>query len=384
MKLNACMRQLGHWGCLASVLALAACSSLNPFATEPKHKPAELGKFTPTAEISRLWRSSVGESKDTVFTPAVVGAHVYAAGADGVLARFDEGRETWRQRSDKRFSAGVGADDQRVAVATLKGEVLVYAADTGKPLWQAQVSSEVLAIPLVTDKYVIVRSGDARIFGFDAATGKRLWVYQRSSPTLALRSQAGIVASPRAILAGFSGGKLVAINPVNGASLWEATVALPRGTTELERVTDVASLPVVYENTVCAVAYQGRLACFELSNGTQLWTRDVSSSQGLAADQKAVYVSDEQGVLQAYGRSNGASLWQQDKLTYRGLGRPLVVGNHVAVGDALGVLHLLERDSGRFAARIALDGALMAAPQAYRDGLVVQSINGSVQALGVH
>lgn len=378
------MRKAGYWSCLAGVLTLTACASLNPFATEPKNKPTELAKFQTTAEISRLWRASVGGSKDSVLTPAVVGSQVYAAGADGTLARFDAGREVWRQRSDKAYSAGVGADAQRVAVATLKGEVLVHAADTGKLLWQAQVSSEVLAAPLVNDTYVIVRSGDARIFGFEAATGKRLWVYQRSAPTLALRSQAGIVASSRAILAGFSGGKLVAINPQNGATLWEAAVALPRGTTELERVTDVASLPAVYENTVCAVAYQGRLACFDLSNGTQLWTRDVSSSQGLAIDQKAVYVSDEQGVLQAYGRSNGASLWQQDKLSYRGLGRPLVVGHHVAVGDALGILHLLERDSGRFAARITLDAALLADPQSYRDGLVVQSSNGTVQALGVH
>ena len=40
-------------------------------------------------------------------------------------------------------------------------------------------------------------------------------------------------------------------------------MALPRGATELERVADVMGNPVVDERQVCAVAYQGRVACFD-------------------------------------------------------------------------------------------------------------------------
>jgi hypothetical protein len=45
------------------------------------------------------------------------------------------------------------------------------------------------------------------------------------------------------LYAGFPGGKLVALDATNGAQLWETTVALPRGATELERVADVMGNP---------------------------------------------------------------------------------------------------------------------------------------------
>src|SRR3972149_5348703 len=90
------------------------------------------------------------------------------------------------------------------------------------------------------------------------------------------------------VFAGFSGGKLVAVLLANGGVRWEATVSLPRGTTELERVTDVVGLPWISEREVCAVAYQGRVACFDVITGNLLWARPMSSTAGLDADPRYV------------------------------------------------------------------------------------------------
>ena len=78
------------------------------------------------------------------------------------------------------------------------------------------------------------------------------------------------------VFAGFPGGKLVAINLSNGSVGWEAVVSRPRGATELERITDITSLPVADEYQICAVAFQGRVACFEIASGN-LWARDASA-----------------------------------------------------------------------------------------------------------
>lgn len=369
---------------VAAAMALGACSSLNPFVSEPKNKPAELTSFTPTADLRSDWQAEIGRSREFVFTPAVVGSSVYAAAEDGALARFDNGREAWRINVGQPLSGGVGSNGKLVAVGSAKGDVLVFDAASGKPVWKTQVSSEVLAAPTVGENLVVVRSGDSRIFGFDAKDGKRLWVYQRSTPTLSLRSHVGVVLGGRAVLAGFPGGKLVALSAVNGAALWESTVALPKGATELERVADITSIPVVYGNAVCAVAYQGRVACFELSNGNALWSREISSSSGIDVDQKGVYVSDEKGAVQAYDRSNGSSLWKQDKLSYRGLSKPLAMGAYIAVADSFGIVHLLRRDDGSFAGRFNTDGgAVIADPQNFRDGFVVQTRSGTIHSLSV-
>ena len=374
----------------ALLLLLSACSTLdklNPFSGPPsKNKPAELTAFPSLVTLQAAWQASIGASEEYVFTPAVVGSSTYVSARDGSVARFDDGRQVWRVSAGQVVSGGAGSDGKVVVVGTPKGEVLAFDASNGKEIWKARVSSEVLAAPAVGDGLVAVRSGDSRIFGFDAADGKRRWVYQRSTPALSLRSFAGLTLAGRNLFAGFPGGRLVSISAANGAALWESAVALPKGATELERVTDVTSVPVVGSRDVCAVAYQGRVACFDLNNGNQLWTREITSSAGLDMDAKAVYVSDDKGAVQAFDRSNGSSLWKQDKLYMRGLSRPLALGGslskYVAVADSQGVVHLIKSEDGAFAGRFAGDGSAVSADlQPSKDGFVMQTRKGGIYAL---
>lgn len=374
------------WLALGASLLLAGCSTvekLNPFSSSaPKIKPTELTAIQPTAELRSTWQASVGNAGTYTLSPAVVGDSVYAAARDGTVARFDGGRQVWRIAAGQPISGGVGSDGKLVVVGTSKGEVLAFDAATGRETWKARVSSEVLAAPAVADGLAIVRSGDSRIFGFDAVDGKRRWVYQRSTPTLSLRSNVGVLPAGKVTLAGFPGGKLVAIANNNGAAVWEVTVALPKGATELERVADVTSSPVISGTTVCAAAFQGRAACFDSNSGNTLWSRDMSSSAGLDIDTRYVYVTDDKGAVHALDRNSGASVWKQDKLALRGLSRPLAIGGQVAVADYQGVVHLLRHEDGAFAARATTDGSpVRAEPVRFGAGMLVQTANGGLYAL---
>lgn len=375
---------------LPLAVVLSACSTMekiNPvnwFSSAPKVKPAELEPISPSASLAVLWQSGVGSAGGYVLTPAVVGSSVYAAAQDGTVARYDNGSQVWRINAGQTISGGVGADGRMVAVATAKGEVLAF-DNTGKALWKARVTSEVLAAPQIAEGLVLVRSGDNRIFGLDAADGKRKWVYQRSTPALSLRSNVGVTVAGKVALAGFPGGKLVAIALNNGAAMWEATVALPKGATELERVSDVTSAPVVAGREVCAAAYQGRVACFELASGNHLWSRDMSSAAGIDVDARNIYVTDDKGAVHALDRANGATVWKQDKLFMRQVSRPIALSSHVAVGDYQGVVHLLRRENGAFAARHNTDSSGIAAePQRVERGFLMQTRNGGLYALTVN
>lgn len=373
---------------LLATTLLCACSTLNsavdalnPFSgSSSKSKAAPLVPFAPSAELRVLWQTSVGDAGVHTLVPAVVGNSVYAAASNGALARFDAGREAWRTTVGKAITGAVGGDGVHVAVGGPRGEIYLYDAN-GKPLWKGQLSSEVLAPPLVTAESVLVRSGDHRLHALSLANGERQWLYQRQTPPLALRATSGLTRANNTLLAGFPGGKLVAIDLKTGALLWETTVALPRGATELERVADVVGTPAVIGNDVCVVAYQGRAGCFDLSNGRPYWSRELSSLVGVAVDSRNVYIADDRGNVHALERSSGASVWRQDALAYRGLSRPIVVGDHVLVGDAEGVVHLLKRSNGSLAARLSLDGPIAADPQPFGDAVVLQTRRGSLYAL---
>ena len=69
-----------------------------------------------------------------------------------------------------------------------------------------------------------------------AKDGSRKWVYERANPALSLRSSAGVVLADGAVYAGFAGGKMIALRANDGKIVWEVSVALPKGTTEIERI----------------------------------------------------------------------------------------------------------------------------------------------------
>jgi outer membrane protein assembly factor BamB len=349
-----------------------------------KEKAAKLVTFTPTASVSLLWNESVGDARPYVFSPAFDDGALYAAAANGRVTAFGEnGRELWRNDTNRQLSGGVGARNDYILVGTRKGEVIALDG-RGQVRWKAQLSSEVLAPPQYADGFVIARSGDGRIYGLDATDGTRKWVYQRSTPALTVRSFAGALVTRGAVFAGFPGGKVVALNLQNGALGWEGTVAQPRGATELERVADITSLPALDGNQLCAVAYQGRVACFDAARGTPLWARDISSVSGLAIAGAAVYVTDVRGAVIALDKSSGSSIWKQDKLADRRVSGPLAFGDYVIVGDFEGYVHVLNREDGAFAARLATDGSAIAAtPIALENSILVQTRKGGLHAIDV-
>ena len=344
---------------------LAACSALTElqrdfadtvFGREPPNPPAELEDIKPSHNAKVDWSNNVGKTEKYDYTPAIDSGAVYSANALGELSKIDSasGRQIWRVNIGEPISGGVGLGTGIVLVGSNRGNVFAYDF-AGKLLWKAKESSEILSVPRYFDGIVIVRAGDSHIFGLDATDGRRKWVYERINPALTLHSSVGVVVDSGAIYAGFAGGKLVAIRADNGKLLWEAAVAQPKGVTEIERITDITSLPVVDGPLVYAVAYQGKIAAVDRRSGKVVWNRDISSYSGLNAEDGKLFVSHTLGAVYSLDYETGKTFWRQGALSNRRLTAPLPMANLVAVGDLEGYVHFLTREEGKFAARIKLD-----------------------------
>lgn len=365
---------------IAMVALLAACSSNKP---SPQRLPAPLTEFTQTMSVRNAWEVQVGRAGDYVFSPAVAGTSLFAAAADGTVIRVDaqSGQTAWRINAGMPLTAGVGSDGSTVAVAGKDGTVIAFDAQ-GKEKWKAKVTTEVLSAPGVGDGIVVVRSLDNRMVAFDAATGTRRWTLERPAPPLTLRTTPGILIADQKVFAGLPGGRLVALATTTGAPLWEVAIGFPRGTNDLERISDVSGMPVLNGRSICAVAYQGRIACVDMQNGAARWVREFSSPAGLAVDPRFVFTVDERSVVHGLSRESGANAWQNDALRNRGLSAPASFGRAVVVGDNQGYLHFLSREDGKLLARISTDrSALVTAPQVVGSTLIYQTKGGSLAAL---
>jgi len=364
--------------------AAAGCGSWNPLValgikSEPANKPLPLAPIQASVSPRADWTAHVGKGLGFNFRPVVDAGRVYAAAGDGgiTILEADSGRVVTRVDTRKRLSGGLEVGDGKIIAGTLKGEVL--ALDTaGKTLWTTVVAGEVIAPAAVSRQVVVVRTSDGRIFGLSSDDGKRKWVFQRATPSLLLRGEAGVLAIGQDVVAGYPNGKLIALDIEDGKLTWEVAVVQPRGATELERIADVAGLPVIDGAQVCAVAFQGKIACYEIQSRNLIWSRDISSSRDLARDGKNIYVVDDTAAVHALDKTSGASVWKQDKLLHRRLTAPASFNGRIVVGDLQGFLHVLSADNGEIIGRMATDGTAIVALVPTPGGLIVQTASGSV------
>lgn len=383
-----------------SVMLLSGCSWWGSKVTTG-FEPAELTRYKATAHMEVRWDFNAGDVARAGLQPAVTRDAVYLANTRGNLWRLNPvtGALVWQVKSGFAISGAVGAGEGLILVGGEKGDLAAYGED-GKLHWKTLVSSEVLSAPQIADGVVVVRTGDGRITALSAQDGKRQWLYERATPTLIVRSHAGVVIQRGKVFAGFAAGKLAALDLNNGAVIWESAVSQPRGNTELERISDITSVPVVDDEQVCAVSFQGRVACFNIAQGAMLWSRELSSDKGMTLLRKYLYITDANGAVIALDKASGSTVWKNDQLFMRDVSAPYVLDNYLVVGDYMGYLHALNREDGGLVGRLelqkiaspfateALAGGvrtpLLSAPVALGDGLLVQTRAGGVYSIAIH
>ena len=193
---------------------------------------------------------------------------------------------------------------------------------------RSKVTSEVVSPPKVAEGIVVVWSGDGRVFGVSAADGKTKWVYQRNNPPLTVRNFAA--ASSRAAASSWARPAASCWPSISAraTSAGKRTSPRPRARRSSSGSSTSRRCRSSTDSQACAVAYQGRVACFDIVRGTLNWSRDVSSLEGLVMDARYLYVTDDKGAIQALDKTTGASAWKQDKLAQRRPSGPQMIGDY--------------------------------------------------------
>lgn len=369
---------------LFSSLGLTGCSSW--FEGSNAAVPTPLVKINQIQAVSAKWTVNQSVSGSS-FLPAYANGNIVSADSEGHIRTIDvfSGHVVSEVNLKQALSAGVAVSGNTAVVATVDGRLLAIDTATGKEQWSQALTSIAIEAPQVGGKAVFIHTNDGRITSFSITDGKQIWSVSRSLPQLIVQNTGSMQAvGQEALMVGQAGGKLAILNQANGSSLWEGAVATPRGATELERVTDVASRPVYMDGQVCAVAYQGRVVCFDAKTGSLNWAHELSSSKGLAIDAKSVYVTGEDGAIWAFDRSTGKSLWKNDDLKNRGVSGPALLGRFVMVTDDQGYVHLLSNESGSIVGRtkINTEGAT-AQPVSLGSTALVQGANGRLIMLSL-
>lgn len=365
------------------VSVLAACSSNDDVDLEP----ADLVDFDETVEMDRLWSEGVGMGAGSTYSLlpiAVEGDQVFAVDAEGLVKALDRstGDENWEVELEVPVSSGVGSSSNHVFVGTLKGEVVALDANTGSEVWRTRLSSEILSPPQSNGSELAVQTLDGKVYGLKVSDGSQLWMNDSAIPALTLRGTSTPLITSTSVYAGFSTGKVMALDVKDGTVQWEQRVAAAQGRSELERVVDINAAPLIVGDILYAVSYQGRLVALNRGTGQGLWAQQASSYNNLGAGMGYIFVSGADDTVKAYDARSGALIWENDQLARRQIGAPQTFGSYVAVADFEGYVHIMNQSDGQFVARRKVDGDGVRTPMVgVGDVLYVYGNSGDLEAL---
>jgi outer membrane protein assembly factor BamB len=374
-------------GLIAATLVLASCGMFGD--KDDELEPKELVKFESTVKIKRLWSTKVGGDSEFLLVglrPVGDGNLIYAASQDGKVVAIDpdNGKPRWKADLEVEISAGPGVGEGVLAVATKDGFVITLDAASGVEQWRANVAGEILAQPLIKDDLVVVQTIDNRLIALARFDGGQRWEIEQKMPVLTMRGASSPMLVGSLVIAGFDNGRLAAINIETGDIEWDSMLALSTGRSDLDRLADIDGAIAVVGQDIYAAGYQGRVASIAAESGQVLWSREISTHVGMAADWNSVYTARDDGEVIALTRINGAETWRNDDLLRRDPSLPVPFHTTVVVGDFEGYLHFFSSIDGKAVARLRQGKkAISSDPLVVANRLYVQSDDGSVAAYEV-
>ena len=388
---------------LATALGATGCAqfeAFKDFATSfggllggvDNAEPArELEPIEPTVDLTVLWKTSVGKGYDNQIVnlvPAVTSSTVYVADRKGLIEAHNrqDGDTLWSVSTRLELSAGPVVAGDKLLFGTSNAELIAISLADGALLWKTMLSSEILALPKASHNITVVRTSDGRLAGLDLGTGAVKWSHDRSIPPLSVRSLGSPTIHDDVVLDGFGSGKLIALGLTDGKPAWETTVAIPRGRSEVERLVELDAEPLVKDDVVYITGVQGGVTAVNLTDGDIQWRQTtVSSSHGLTAGRRSLFISDAKSDVWQIDLSSGRDLWKQDALHQRQLTVPALIRDRLVVGDFEGYLHVLAADDGHLVGRLQIDDEpIRAQPVIHDETLFVYTSGGVLAALGIN
>ena len=381
---------------LISLTLLSGCSLFNGEEDVVKMSPLPTveNQFTP----NKVWSTSVGDGIGDFYSnlhPAASAGTVYAADRRGTVkaVNADDGKELWKVSLTEKtgffsrnlpalLSGGLTVDGSHIFIGSEKAKVYALNTNDGSVAWETPVAGEALSRPVVSDGLVLIHTSNGMLQALNSSTGAVKWTANLDMPALSLRGESAPAVAFGAAIVGGDNGRVSAVLLEQGQLIWQQRISQATGVTEIDRLSDVDTTPVIINGVVYTLAYNGSFAALDLRTGQIIWKRELGSVHDFIINDNHIYLVDQNDRVIALTTDGGVTVWTQSDLLHRNLTSPVLYDGYLVVGDAEGYMHWINVNDGRFVAQQKLDSSgFQTEPVVAGDKLLIQAKDGTLYAL---
>lgn len=381
---------------LLSMIFLNSCSLFN--LNEDKTVVSPLPKIKNQFTLTKMWSVTVGSNINDYYSylrPTYNGTSLFVANQQGLVKAINlyTGKEIWQKNlSAKQILTTKSRSAMLSGGLTVKGnnlyvgseKAIVYALDSkdGSVLWETPVSGEVLSHPIVSDGLVLVRTSNGILQALNEEDGAIKWILNLGMPFLSLRGESDPSTVSGTVIIGDDNGRISAVKLKQGQLIWQQSIGKVVGASDIDRLNDVDTTPVVVNNIIYAISYNNNLTALDLHSGNILWQKEIGSINDFIIDNSRIYLTDYNDRILALTVDSGINIWSQNSLLHRNITGPVIYSDDcLVVADSKGYLHLINKNNGSFISQKKFDSSgFLSAPILVDKKLIIQAKNGTLYA----
>ncbi len=273
----------------------------------------------------KKWSVSIGKGASTInlssVSPIYIGDNIFAVDTENTISSISpkNGLINWSKSlypdgedPDVGFGGGLFANSGIIFYTNGFGELYALDPDNGDILWKNSVNSPVRAAPIADNSMVFVLSVDNKINSFDIQSGEKRWEYTWFSDTAGLVQTSNMALFGDNIIVPYKSGEVFVFNRNNGNRLWADSVNRKNIKNSLSQIKDITASPIIHEDTLITVGFQGRLIANNVKNGFRAWELPISSSITPIASNGHLFIISNENILFAINIDTGDVLWLED------------------------------------------------------------------------
>lgn len=375
----------------AVALCIAGCNS-----NKDLFAPVESPEIENAFEVDTVWSTST-QGVDKFYSqlvPCIYGDKLYIAGREGKVYSINakNGDHVWTTdlsdeeenltKRSTRLNGGMTASAQYVAVGSENGYIYVLNKNDGSIYIKHYIGAEVLTAPCfnASGTKLFVLDAIGRLTSLDLVSKTSSWVSGDSSERLHLRAQSKPVAvGDELVIVGTPSGKVMMISQSDGYVLNQVSVGQNTGSSDLDRISDVSSTPLLLGNYMYSTAFNAGFVKYSFDKSIVEGRLSYHSSKDIAYDDNFFVITGENGHVYCIRRSDNVEIWENSDLGYRNVTAPVIYGDFAVVGDLEGYIYFISLQNGHIYTKISVSSdPIYVAPLVAGNCLVVYSSSGSV------